>query len=687
MNSQQEKNLKAKNTALEKELNKITLELKHKNRELEIESSIERVRAVAMGMKKPGDLSDICKILFKEFQSLNFCDIRNTQILIHNDEKESFLNYDYSDFSGASVINICFNSHPKISAFINQVRKTNDAFAEMHICGDELNDWREFRKSNGELPDSRLENISSLYYYFYSIGSGAIGISIFKPITKEELEVLKRFRNVFDFAYHKYMDVSQAEAHFKEAKIEASLERVRAQAMSMRKSEELSGVSEIIFIELKSLGFAELRNTEIIINNDIKESILSYYFSDYGVTGTIEVFYKNHPTVKAWAEDMQKAGDGFAAVTISENEMAAWRKYREEIGYLPDPKLDKAKSVFYNSYSIGLGALSVSTFKSISDEQLNILERFRNVFGLAYRRYADVMLAEAQAREALIEASLERMRAVAMSMRKSEELISVSESMYKELTALGFTNIRNAQIVIKENEDELYTICEYSDYTIATIKENRYGTPPLIQQLYNELEESNDALYQREFAGKEFEDWLAWRKSITATIDSRLLKAGSVCFYLYSIGVGHLGISTFNAITNDQIKILKRFKNVFELSYRRYIDVAHAEAQAKEVQIELALERVRARTMAMQKSDELRECSLVLFEQLKNLGEPAEQISIGIYNEEGRVLELYATIYGNQWEDMGNLPIDEQIVHRSIYSAWKEKKKSLVVDLTGDELD
>ena len=43
------------------------------------------------------------------------------------------------------------------------------------------------------------------------------------------------------------------------------------------------------------------------------------------------------------------------------------------------------------------------------------------------------------------------------------------------------------------------------------------------------------------------------------------------------------------------------------------------EAQAREAQIELALERVRARTMAMQRSDELAEVATVLFQQVKAL--------------------------------------------------------------------
>ena len=64
--------------------------------------------------------------------------------------------------------------------------------------------------------------------------------------------------------------------------------------------------------------------------------------------------------------------------------------------------------------------------------------------------------------------------------------------------------------------------------------------------------------------------------------------------------------------------IFKRFAKVFEQTYTRFLDLQKAEAQAREAQIEAALERVRCRTMAMQQSDELREVISVVFEKLSN---------------------------------------------------------------------
>src|SRR5450432_3740093 len=73
------------------------------NKELEIESALERVRTVAMAMQKTDDLLDICEILFNELQKLGFPELRNTMINIHNDDKGYFLNYDCSSYAGKTL--------------------------------------------------------------------------------------------------------------------------------------------------------------------------------------------------------------------------------------------------------------------------------------------------------------------------------------------------------------------------------------------------------------------------------------------------------------------------------------------------------------------------------------------------------------------------------------------------------
>ena len=468
--------------------------------------------------------------------------------------------------------------------------------------------------------------------------------------------------------------------------IEAALERVRTVAMSMEKPDDILKICEALFKELQKSGFSELRNALINTFVDEKNYFIDYAYSDF-TGGTISrIPYSGHPVIERFIREIRKANDAFIEIEITAKELDEWKTFRKSNNEADDSRLDNIKSLFYYFYSIGKAGIGISTYRSVNKRKQNVLKRFRNVFDLAYKRYKDIEKAEAQAKEARIETSLERVRAVAMAMKKSKEVINVCEVMYKELLQLGFTNIRNAQIALKNQTRESYLICAYSDYEVVTLQEAPYNSSPIVKDLFDELEKSKDAFYKREFSGKQFEDWRKWRESLYPLSDGREITASSLCFYLYSIGDGHLGISTYNAITNEQVEIVKRFKNVFELSYQRYADVAKAEAQAREAQVELALERVRARTMAMQKSDELMETSFVLFQQFKELGETSEQISIGIFKEEENIMELYSTLYGSKWKDAARVDLDEPVVMKKIYAAWKERKKSLVIDITGGDL-
>ncbi len=58
-------NKKAQRQDPEKIISRLEKEIALKNRELEIESALERVRTVAMSMKKPDDLLKICEVSFK----------------------------------------------------------------------------------------------------------------------------------------------------------------------------------------------------------------------------------------------------------------------------------------------------------------------------------------------------------------------------------------------------------------------------------------------------------------------------------------------------------------------------------------------------------------------------------------------------------------------------------------------
>ncbi|HNP99274.1 MAG TPA: hypothetical protein PKK99_09475, partial [Bacteroidia bacterium] len=174
-------------------------------------------------------------------------------------------------------------------------------------------------------------------------------------------------------------------------------------------------------------------------------------------------------------------------------------------------------------------------------------------------------------------------------------------------------------------------------------------------------------------------------KNITEEEKHLLSRQELVVFNLAYMQHGALMWAPF-ALSDEETKILLRFAKVFEQTYTRFLDLQKAEAQAREAQIELALERVRARTMAMQKSDELAETAYLFFQQFKELGQNPEQFTIGLINEKERMMEFWHTWQGSLLSGKVQISIDEPHVGKNIYKVWKTQKNAAVIDISGTEL-
>jgi signal transduction histidine kinase len=148
---------------------------------------------------------------------------------------------------------------------------------------------------------------------------------------------------------------------------------------------------------------------------------------------------------------------------------------------LDDPRLDTMETLYYYHYSIGAGNVSISTFTSLSEEKLQVLERFRNVFQLPYQRYHDIEIAVAQTEQArlnLIQIQTEKKRAEdALAILKatqaqliqSEKLASLGELTagiaHEIQNPLNFVN--NFSEVNRELAEELELEIDKGNYADA----------------------------------------------------------------------------------------------------------------------------------------------------------------------------------------------------------------------------
>src|SRR4030095_10656882 len=132
---------------------------------------------------------------------------------------------------------------------------------------------------------------------------------------------------------------------------------------------------------------------------------------------------------------------------------------------------------------------------------------------------------------------------------------------------------------------------------------------------------------------------------------------------------GSIFAFTAEPIAEEALRIFSRFAGVFGQTYTRFRDLQKAEAQAREAQIEAALERIRSRALAMHSSGDLMGVANVLRDQMGLLGQPELESSvIHLYNEDSNTFEVWYA-YRPSNHSSGKIITGTGIVVKE-YSEW-----------------
>ncbi len=640
-------------------------------REAKIENALERVRSHSMGMQSSKDFSNVTTEMFNQLRQFGgnlygagivFCDK-------HEGHVEQ-----WHSVPGAGMLTpfiVPYNLDEIHQYRFDQWKKGTELFS-IEITEDVIDEHFEklfslpsaqkvledFASKNVSMPETPNWEID----YGASFKNGYLLISSFEHF--EEACILPRFAKVFEQAYTRFLDLEKAEAQAREAQIEASLEKVRTVALTLTKSDEMLDIAQVLYEQLLALGFKDIRNAIIDIHNDETETFLDYDYSHDMSSAITEFSYYGDPVIEQQIKKTQSANDAFFEIELKGEQLQELIETRLRNGEKDDPRLHEIDHLTYNLYSFGNGAIGISNFGILSDEQKIVLKRFRNVFTFAYKRYTDLANAEAQAREAKIEAALEKVRSVALSMVESTDLLHIVKALYEQLVELGFSDIRNALIDLNNEDEETFLDYDYSDEMGGTITLMSYDDDPTLVEQVKDIAATTDGFSEMVLEEQQLQDLIEMRRKNGEAEDPRLLNTDSVSYNLYAFGNGAVGISNFGVLSKDQKTILDRFRNVFTFAYQRFKDLQVREEQSAALLAEkVRLEKTLTDLQETQKQ-------LIQSEKMASLGE----LTAGIAHEIQNPLNFV-----NNFSEVSNELIDE--MNEEIEKGDLEEAKHIANDI------
>ena len=674
-------------TKLEAQLTDAIKQVESLQLALHVESALEAIRTRTMRMKHFDELRETIGVLFVQLRALDF-DLGQCSLTLIDSEKKEVKSWQATDIQEIlpTSFEMRFIDHPIFDQMLSQGLLNKEGFTVTEYAGEQKHQFDQFVIEHtplGKAPEEVIEFMRSqkkivlsrahMRYGFVEVVDSA------KPLPDEKAKVLQRFANVFEQTYTRFLDLQKAEAQAREAQIQTALERVRSRTIAMQETKELPDVASILFQQLEGLQMQPISCALGIF--DPTKPLANLYFSIGGkiYPESLEVPQDLNPNLSK-AYDAWKAGESLhfhdlRGLDLENHHRSVIEYLRDQDVELPPEATPGERQVDYHAFFTD-GLLLFSYDKPVKETQIFV--RFAKVFEQTYTRYLDLQKAEAQTREAQIEASLERIRSVSLSMNSSDEIQNVVKVVFEQLLILNISMDASYIEVFDDTDNNNFWVRnpnhDYGSQVVIPKGNNGIQERMLLarergEQFFSETrtKEEKDAFYRHAFR----------TSSMGKLPESAKESIFNTKGYARAIALTEhiaLGIINLEGLPYDKEKdneILQRVAVVFNQSYLRFLDIQRAEAQAREARVEAALERVRSRTMAMHRSTELAEVAQVLFEEIKGLGGPLWSCGFVLCQENNPVDVQYMSVPEFGLLSPQYIPHEKEPVHSNMFEAWK----------------
>ncbi|MGK7370235.1 MAG: hypothetical protein ACNS64_08465, partial [Candidatus Halalkalibacterium sp. M3_1C_030] len=392
--------------------------------------------------------------------------------------------------------------------------------------------------------------------------------------------------------------------------------------------DELIEIAQLLREEMGALGVEELETSSIYIYDE-DSSLIHCWFTikdaeDPGKTVADQMTINLQDTwVGRQMHEFYSSDKDSTSILMKGDHRIEWIRYCEEKSDLFGKSEFYGETIperTYHLYKFSNGFLGAASPGNISDESWDLMRRATGVFSFAYTRFSDLQKAAEQAREAEIEASLERVRAKGLAMHSTEEIESATAVVFNELSRLGIDMERCGITIMNETPiAELWstTLSQETKEVIDIVTGHLdFRIHPLTQQSYQDWKEKKK--YSSYYlVGDELQKYY---DKLEKQPEYKFPKAANYpdqqVLHSFFFSKGAIFIYTTTELPAEAKKILHRFTIVFEQTYTRFLDIQRAEKLAIETARQSSLDRIRAEIASMRSADDLNQITPIIWDEL-----------------------------------------------------------------------
>ncbi|WP_051638342.1 ATP-binding protein [Maribacter sp. Hel_I_7] len=663
------------NLELREAIKRRTIELEIKNRELEIEGALERIRTKALAMNITDDLLDVVVTLRTEFVKLGY----EAQYFWHMMWLPETYEKAMTSGDGSKigfVMSLPRHLHGDIPLLADWEQSNNatvvypmNAKAAISYV-DKMMNLGDFKKIDPQAPTpDDITNIGGLTFIMARTSHGEIGYSlpgIVEHPPKENLQILVKFAKAFDLAHHRFLELQKSARQAREVQIELALEKVRSRTMAMQHSDELQEASFLLDEQVRALN---IKTWGCAFNIYGENDSTEWFGNEAGILQTYKV-----PRAGIFNEYYKKGqrGESLVIKEFTGDECVAHYEYMSSLPIIGNvlKKLKETNNGF-PTYQIDhvvyfkYGYLLFITREHVPDAH-DIFKRFAKVFEQTYTRFLDLQKAEAQIREAQIENALERVRSRTMAMQRSDELPEAANDLFLQVQALGIPAWSAGYCIWSENKEKA---------TAFMSSEGVIQKPFILPNIgvgYNFLKPSHngETFHVEELGGELIKEHYEFMRTLPVfgEVLDGVLKAGHslptfqifhICYFKH----GYVMFITYERVPKSH-DIFKRFATVFEQTYTRFLDLQVKENQAT------ALLTEKKRLENTLSNLQTTQSQLIQAEKMASLGE----LTAGIAHEIQNPLNFV-----NNFSEVSNELIDE--MNEELDKKDLEEAKAISLDI------